>query len=112
LGVVRRHGRVAAAHVASWYRVVIEAREGGVRVRNLFRDGFIAWDEIDRFSIKAPARRTPLHLAFSPSADVARVRRLDGTSRRIRALKPWHGFTTLVYFDLVLPSDAATSSMR
>jgi hypothetical protein len=82
---------------------------GGVR-----RSRHIGWDDISRFQIRDPQRRTPFMLAFAPWRDQAQAVLLDGTPVRLRAIEPWHGFTALTYFPVgrVTNADRTVESLN
>lgn len=87
-------------YLASWRRATFTASPGGVVIGGIHSQRHIRWDEIARFEIRDPHKRTPFMLAFAWWIDQAKVVLRDGSSARIRAVEPWHGFTALTYFSI------------
>lgn len=108
LGVVLVAGTaiVGACYVLSWWLADLVVFDRGVRVGHLLGTRFVSWEQVDRFEIRDPQRRTPFMLAFYWWADRARLRLRDGTTLRLRAIEPWHGFTGLTYLSISGPTDA------
>ena len=78
-----------------WLRTVLYVDFDGVRLRDLTKQTWIGWDDIEAFSINDPADRTPFMLNFWPWRDQAQLLLTSGESMRVRAIEPRHGFTVL-----------------
>jgi hypothetical protein len=87
-------------YLVSWRRATLTASPEGVVVGGIYGQWHIRWDEIARFEIRDPHKRTPFVLSFAWWIDEAQVVLRDGRSVRIRAVEPWHGFTALTYFTI------------
>lgn len=97
---------VATACLALWRTYELAISKHGVRIGRPLKDLVLGWPDILRFEIREPARRTPFMLNFRPWADQARVVLADGTTHRVRAVQPWHGFTALTFFSITGPTAA------
>jgi hypothetical protein len=87
-------------------RVDLVVSEDGLMLGGVRRHRRITWDEVARFEILDPRRRTPFMLAFAPWRDQAQAVVLDGRRVRLRAIEPWHGFTALTYLAVQRVNDA------
>jgi hypothetical protein len=87
-------------------RVDVVVTVDGITLHGVFRSRHVPWDQIERFEIREPWRRTPFMLTFRPWVDQARVRLVGGSSRRIRAIQPRHGLTSATYFSIQHYGDA------
>jgi len=87
-------------------RVDLVVAEEGLTIGGVRRTRQIAWDDVARFQIRDPRRRTPFMLSFAPWRDQAQAVLRDGTSVRLRAIEPWHGFPALTYVGVRRVSNA------
>ena len=87
-------------------RVDLVVSQEGLSLGGVRRSRQIGWDEVARFQILDPRRRTPFMLAFAPWRDQAQAVLLDGSTVRLRAIEPWHGFTALTYLAVQRVTDA------
>jgi hypothetical protein len=101
-------------YFAARQRVDLVISEDGLKLGGIRRSRQIDWDDIARFVIRSPQRRTPLMLAFAPWRDQAQVVLLDGTTVRLRAIEPWHGFTAMTYLGVqrVTNADRTVESLN
>jgi hypothetical protein len=88
---------VTVFFIASWHQADLRVSHTGVMIGGIFNRRAIPWRSIERFEIRGPVRRTPLVLAFRWWTDQALVVLIGGSTLRVRALEPWHGFTALSY---------------
>jgi hypothetical protein len=97
---------LSAHYLLSWRRATLTASADGVVIGGIYRRRYLRWDQIARFEIREPHKRTPFMLAFAWWIDQAKVVLRDGSSARIRAIEPWHGFTDVTYFSIRKHTDA------
>ena len=90
-------------YIASWHQADLRVSHTGVMIGGIFNRRAIPWRAIERFEIRGPVRRTPLVLAFRWWTDQAVVVLTGGSTVRVRALEPWHGFTALSYITTPAP---------
>lgn len=91
---------------ASWWWATLSVDHDRVRVGGVVRRVTCEWGEIERFTIMRPDDRSPFMLAFWWWRDQARLVVRDGSSRRVRAIEPRHGFTVLTYVQIKDETDA------
>jgi Bacterial PH domain len=75
-------------YIVSWWRATLAASPEGVVIGGIYGQRHIRWDEIARFEIRDPHKRTPFMLSFAWWIDQAKVVLRDGRSARIRAVEP------------------------
>ena len=97
---------VSVFYLVSWWRATLTATPDGVVIGGIYGQRSIRWDEVARFEIREPHKRTPFMLAFAWWIDQAKVVLSDGRSARIRAVEPWHGFTALTYLTIQRHTEA------
>src|SRR5207245_2917548 len=90
-------GSLSVYYFLAARRVDLVVSDEGLVLGGVLRARSLAWDEITRFEILDPSRRTPFRYAFAPWVDQARAVLHDGHAVRLRAVEPWHGFTVLSY---------------
>jgi hypothetical protein len=85
----------AVAYFVSWKSDVLEVRIDGISIEGFRTKRSLLWSDIDRFTICEPAHRSLMMLTFRSWADQAAVVLCDGSTIKLRAVQPWHGFTII-----------------
>jgi hypothetical protein len=99
-------GGLAVFEGVSWWLARLRVEWDVVSVGGVFVRRRLRWQGIESFSIMEPADRTPFMLNFGCWRDQARVNLTDGSSHRVRAVQPFHGFTVVTFFAVSGETDA------
>jgi hypothetical protein len=106
IGLLAAAAASTAFFTASWYVAVLRVDCDHVYLGGLTKRMRIAWDDIDAFSIMAPADRTPFMIVFGPWRGQAHLLLRNGQSHRVRAVEPRYGFTSLTFVNVREVTDA------